>query len=415
MPILYDIVFIFFSIFYLPVMLLKGKMHKGILKRFYLKRDIDFGACPIWVHAVSVGEVKIAALIIRALRKKTGRKIILSTITLSGNNLARKILGTEAEVIYAPVDISFIVNRFIKIIKPFLFIIIETELWPNMISALKKNNVPVVLLNGRISPPSFYGYNKVKFITRGILSKMSLFCMQTGQDSDKIIALGANPANVKVTGNMKFDAGDYAHLEASRAVLNLHNNERLWIAASTHDNEEEIVLRVYKRLSVRFPDLRLFIAPRHIERVEAIEKIIESCGLEASRFSADNFKEMPRSVIILDTIGQLSSIYKFAYVVFVGGSLVKKGGQNIIEPAYFQKPIVFGRYMFNFTHIASLYLKNNAAIEVADEGGLEEALCKILYDADYAKNIGIRAKRLISENQGATERNLNLISQLMRP
>lgn len=420
MALLYDIIFLFFSLFYLPFLLFKRKAHKGIFQRLGMASDCRLGLAPIWIHAVSVGEVRIASILVKAIRKKTNRPVVISTVTSTGNNLAHHLLENHTPIIYAPLDISFIVNRFLSIIQPSLFLIIETELWPNLISALHKKGTPIALINGRISPRSFSGYSRIKFLTRIILNKISLFCMQADEDKKRIVSLGAPLERVRVTGSMKFD--DYLGPSKDKHFIDhalnrldygLKENEQLLIAASTHHNEEEIVLKTYKSLLAQFPQLRLLIAPRHIERVSEVEGLIERFGFGALRFSQRISSAKSAPIVILDTIGQLKQLYKYASVVFVGGSLVKKGGQNILEPAFFAKPIIFGPYMFNFAGVSSVYLSKQAAVKVENGEGLTIAVRRILADLGQAEDMGRRARKIIFENCGATGQNIDLIGQLI--
>ncbi|HDZ77438.1 MAG TPA: 3-deoxy-D-manno-octulosonic acid transferase [Candidatus Omnitrophica bacterium] len=445
MRILYDIIFIFFSLLYLPYMVFKGKLHGELARRFALSSDLKFQAKsmamsmgrPIWIHAVSVGEVRIAALLVEALGKRSKKDIVVSTVTPTGNNLARRILEKDITVIYAPLDLSFIVNKFVRSINPAIFLMMETELWPNLIYALHKKNIPIALINGRISPASFKGYSKIKFITSKILPKISLLCMQTEEDKKRIISLGAVVDKIKVTGSMKFDNKDDVISDKEeydyRLKLGICENDRLLIAGSTHPGEEEIILNIYKRLCFKFPNLKLLIAPRHPQRAPAIIKMAIRFDLEAMRFSFLNKHIRPlrqrcreglspwinidkdkKVVFVIDTIGHLNKLYKLASVVFIGGSLVERGGQNILEPASFAKPIIFGPHMFNFSRIASLYLSHQAAIRVEAEEDLEAAIVRILTHPEDARKIGQRAKELIAQNKGAVERNLNLITQLVK-
>lgn len=419
MVILYDIFFVIFSLLYLPYLFIKGKAHRGLWQRLGFINSRRLKAGPIWIHAVSVGEVQVASLLVNALGDKAGGKLVVSTVTTTGNNLARSLLKDKAEIIYAPLDISFIINRFLIVFKPRALVLVETELWPNLIYGFFKRKIPIILINGRISPHSFSGYRRVKFLARGILDKINLFCMQTEEDKAKIVALGAPPDKVKVTGNMKFDNADYAPAAMTqerdyKTKLGFAPESRVWVAGSTHPSEEKALLTAYRKLVKEFSGLKLLIAPRHIERALEVQRLAASFGFGASMMSqrAATLKEMP-DVFILDTIGQLKDVYNIAEVVFMGGSLVKKGGQNILEPAAFAKPIIFGPYMFNFARISALYLSKGAAIEVKNQEGLEIAVRKILSNPNEAEAMGRRAREIIFEHRGATARNVELIGKLL--
>lgn len=421
MFIVYDIIFILFAFFYLPFMLFAGKMHRGLWQRLGVFKRQKFSERPIWIHAVSVGEVGVASLLVKALKQKINQPSVVSVVTQTGHRLAEKLIGEDAKIIYAPVDISFIVNRFLKLVSPHLFILLETELWPNLINALYKRKVPIALINGRISPHSLRGYSQIKFLTQRILEKINLFCMQTKEDKRRIITLGARPERVEVTGNMKFDNVDYAGSETGLSGYNLKlwikSDELLFIAGSTHPPEEKIILGVYKNLLSDFANLRLLIAPRHIERADEIERLVAKFGFNTLRMSDVTYHLSPityHQILLLDTIGQLKQLYKFASVVFIGGTLIKKGGQNILEAAFFAKPVVFGTYMFNFSEIASLYLSNNAAIQVKSKEELEQAVRRIFNNTQEASAMGARAKEIIYSQKGATSRNVDLIMGLMK-
>ena len=402
-------------------MLFAGKMHRGLWQRLGVFKRQKFSQRPIWIHAVSVGEVGVASLLVKALKQKTNQPLVISVVTPTGNSLAKKLIGEDAKVIYAPLDLSFIVNRFLRFINPSLFILVETELWPNLIHGLSKNKIPIVLINGRISPRSFCGYKAVRFLTKQILARINLFCIQTEGDKERIINLGAEPEKVKVTGNMKFDNLDYTGTETGLSDYNLKlwikSDELLFIAGSTHPPEEKIILGVYKNLLSDFTNLRLLIAPRHIQRADEIERLVAKFGFNALRMSDVAYHLSPithHQILLLDTIGQLKQLYKFASVVFIGGTLIKKGGQNILEAAFFAKPVVFGTYMFNFSEIASLYLSNNAAIQVKNKEELEQAVRRIFNNTQEASAMGARAKEIIYSQKGATSRNADLVMGLMK-
>lgn len=422
MIILYDLAFLVFALCYVPYLLFKGKGLKGALRRCgFGLRSLFVGQRSIWIHAVSVGEVRLAAPLAQRMKEKAGRPVVVSVITSTGYELACRILSGKALVVFAPLDISFIVRRFIRAFDPCLFIIVETELWPNLICALGRKGIPVVLVNGRISPASFRGYRLIRQFIFPMLNNISLFCMQSDEDRDKVTALGVAVERVIVTGNMKFDNATY-HSDGGRGENNpgadfglVADGEELWLAGSTHPGEEEIILSAYKILLSRFPRLRLLIAPRHIERVQQIEDLVVGYDFLPQRLSflKVNSGAPPMSVFILGSIGQLNGLYAGADVVFVGGSLVKKGGQNILEPAAFSRPIIFGPHTFNFTGICRAYLSSRAAILVRSEQEMVAAVDKILSFPDEAREMGRRANGLIAKNSGATGRNIEYCLSLL--
>lgn len=422
MFIIYDLIFLVLAIIYLPIYLFKRKFNPGFLLRLgILPKDLELNR-PIWIHAVSVGEVMAVRRLVEELRKSyPQKKLVISTVTPTGNKVARNILTKNDFITYLPLDLSFIVRSVIGKIKPSLFIIAETEIWPNLISSLFRNNIPVALVNCRISDASFRGYLSIKFLLKPLLNKINLFCVQTKTDADRLSRLGAFQNKIKVTGNMKFDTTDYTDKETTdftdyRRKMGLVSGEKLWVAASTHRGEEEIILEVYKSLLDNFTNIRLLIAPRHPECSAEIINLIKKSGFKAMKISLLNESTNQRinelTVFILNTIGQLISFYEIADIVFVGGSLVKKGGQNILEPAAKGKPILFGPYMFNFRDIADLFLKEQAAILVHNQEELIEKIEFLLNHPAMVDNMAKKSKDLILKNQGATFKNLELIKNL---
>ncbi|MEI6632056.1 MAG: 3-deoxy-D-manno-octulosonic acid transferase, partial [bacterium] len=312
-------------------------------------------------------------------------------------------------VIYLPLDLSFIINNFIKRVNPFLFIVAETEIWPNLLNSLHKRRIPIIAVNARISDNSFKGYYGIKFLIKPILNKVSLFCTQSEHDARRLAHLGVEKSRLRVTGNMKFDLKPQ-ELKFKPSGLRLKFEEQLWVCGSAHPGEEEIILAVYKELLEDFSDLRLLLAPRHPERSSEVASLAQSLGFKAIKTSSgEQPGEDSKVVYILDSVGELLSFYSIAHIVFVGGSLVKKGGHNILEPAALGKPIIFGAQMFNFRDIAQLFLKNKAALQVHNQEELKNKVRLLLSDPSAIQQLGQAAKDLIKNNQGATQRNLDCI------
>lgn len=414
MQIIYDIIIFLFFLVYLPYFLFRRKINKDFFVRLgfipqELKKHLKDKSV-IWLHAVSVGELIAARSFIEELKKEFPDKILLiSTVTLTANNLAKSIYTPDI-IIYSPIDFSFIVKKFVRIISPCLYLCMETEIWPNIMLALKRNNIPIIIINGRISDKSFKGYKKIKFILKNILNKIDIFSMQTMRDQERIINLGIDKNKVIITGNMKFDL-NYSDIQKP---LDLKSNlgEIIFIAGSTHPQEEEIILDIYNNLKKEFNTLKLILAPRHIERIKNLERLIKSYNLSYERLS--KFSTFLKSdICLVDTIGQLSNLYKIADIVFVGGSLVKRGGHNIIEPAYFAKPILFGNFMFNFRDIADLFLEESAAICIKNKEEFLEKMKFLLKNPKERSLLGERALKLIEKNRGATKRNLELVRKFI--
>jgi len=408
---LYDIGFAIFSLFYLPALIFGGKLHGDFAERFGRygedkRKALAEAKGAIWIQAVSVGEVALCRGLIPKLKSAfPARRIVLSTITKTGNDLAKRLFSEDAVIIYFPLDFSSIVKKVVALITPGIYIMIETEIWPNLLKEIARNKVPSILINGRISDRSFGKYGMAKPFLKDTLKKISQFCMQSDLDAERIIYLGAPIKRVRVTGNMKFDIdikADSKAMETLRETLSLKAGEELFVAGSTHRAEERMVIESFKELLKDFPKIRLLIAPRHIERGHEVRQEVKRAGLA------------PSQVFILDRIGYLASAYSFATLVFIGGSLVKHGGQNPIEPAAFEKAVIFGPHMFNFKSVARVFLDCDGAIQVSDKEGLVRAAALLLKDSRRRAELGRNAKRVALENRGATEKNLEEVSASLR-
>jgi 3-deoxy-D-manno-octulosonic-acid transferase len=418
--IIYNFLFITLFLLFLPILALRKKLHRGYLERLGFLPSYNHTQKTIWLHAVSVGEIISSRELIKQLKLEFPDKLlVISTITKAGNNLAKTIAGNEAVVTYLPLDISFLIKRFIRRFNVWVFIAMETEIWPNLFTQLKSANIPILILNGRVSNQSLEKYKFVKSILKPILERVDLFAMQNKDYAQRIIQLGAPEKKVEITGNMKFDNAHYSSKDIIdyKEKLNLKSNSLLWVCGSTHPGEEKIILRAFKQLIKHFPNLELLLAPRHIERVQELEKLISEYGFLPTRISKLGLGRplaQTRQIFILDTIGQLSQFYSLASVVFIGGSLVKKGGHNILEPANYAKPIVFGPYMHNFSDIKDLFLENDAAIVANDAIELEDSISMIAEaESLLVKNMGIKAKQIVDNNRGATNRNIILIKDVL--
>jgi len=422
MFIIYDLIISLFALIYLPIYLFKRKFHPGFEARLgILPQDLKLDR-PIWLHAVSVGEAMAAKNIIKELRLAyPGKKFFMTTVTPTGNKIARAFSAKDDFVSYLPLDLSFIVKKTVDKVLPCMVIIMETEIWPNLISYFYKMKIPVALVNTRLSDRSFKGYLGLKFLTKGLLNKVSLFCAQTGTDAKRLIRLGVDPEKVKVTGNMKFDSAycDERKLAESKnkylALLGMGKEDKFWVCGSTHPKEEEIILDAYREILGEAPGMKLLIAPRHPERAADISGIVSRFGFRpvlVSKLPVEPCACVTKPVFILDSVGELLYYYNIASIVFVGGSLVKKGGHNILEPACLGKPVVTGPYMFNFRDIASLFAQNAAYIQIHDAKGLAAQIIDLSKDPDKGFALARRGSQVISQNRGAALRSLELISKL---
>ena len=418
MYILYNIFLLLLTLLLLPVILFKmatvPKYRGGLTQKLgrirkRVKRVIG-KTRPIWVHAVSVGEVMAAHPLIRELKKKyPGRKLILSTVTVTGNYTALQRVPEADAVFFFPFDYPWIVRKVIRGINPALVLVAETELWPNFFRELNRMGIPSAVINGRISPKSYSNYMKLKAFFGKVFSQITLFCMQSSDDAQRIRDIGAPAEKVIVTGNLKFDQKIPT---GTSAPVSVKKGSKVITAGSTHRGEEEALLQVFRRLRVKFPELVLILAPRHPERFEEVQGLVSKAGYECQRRTS--LKGTVREVLLLDTIGELRSFYGVCDIAFVGGSLVKVGGHNLLEPAAMKKPVIFSRYMYNFKEISEALIAAGGGILVKDKEELYTQFEKLLSDQEYARQIGARAFGVIEVNSGSALRTINAVSGLIR-
>jgi 3-deoxy-D-manno-octulosonic-acid transferase len=371
---------------------------------------------PVWIHAVSVGEVTAAITLVKEIKQKFPEApIVLSTSTATGNHTAKQYLHLIDHLIFFPYDYPFIVRRFIGRIRARVFIVLETELWPNFLRELGRQGIPAVMVSGRISPRSFRNYRAFRFLFKNVLKDITCFCMQSSADAERIIALGADRGRVQVTGNIKFDLPipdlSGARQDELYQSLNLQQGQKLFIAGSTHPGEEEIVLEVFQKLHKDLPDLVLLIAPRHPERFNEVESLIRARGMCFCRKTALTSLAGAElvEVILLDTIGELAKLYSLGTVIFIGGSLVPVGGHNVLEPAIYKRPVLFGPYMDNFSAIAKILIEHNGAIPVRDGADLGAQAARLLGDAQLLETLGENAFQAVAENAGALKKSMDVI------
>ncbi len=423
----YSILYTFLLIFYLPVfvyrVLVQGKDPSTLTKRIWappLRNSSDSTQPSLWIHAVSVGEVKAIEPLVEALALNPDQ-LFISTITDTGQNLAKSRFQDRACVFYFPLDWKWICRLYLRRLSPTCILLAETEIWPGFVSAAASLNIPILLINGRISNHSFRRYRKIRFFLRPLLHRISLFCVQTRQDRDRIIELGANSSRVHQLGNLKYDyqlaqlPEKTQMLQVIQAVLKPDSNDLLWICGSTREGEEQTLLDSFQSLSEEFPSLRLLLAPRHPHRVDEIARLVKArqiSYLRRSELSSQNHD--PPKVLLLDTIGELAYLYQLADVVFVGGSLVPTGGHNIIEVAYFSKPILFGPHMENFQEISDTFLEFEAALQVHSGEELPEKMSELLKNPLTRETLGHKARQVIRDNQGAVGRTVDIVERALR-
>ncbi|OGQ36330.1 MAG: hypothetical protein A3F16_06735 [Deltaproteobacteria bacterium RIFCSPHIGHO2_12_FULL_43_9] len=370
----------------------------------------------IWLHAVSVGEVQAALPLINELVTRFPHyKYIVSTTTNTGQNVAReRLTNKNIPVFYFPFDFFWAVDRVLNAISPKMVLIMETEIWPAFLNACCKRSIPIGIINGRLSNKSFRGYKKITFFLKPLLKEIKFVAAQSASDKHKFIKLGVKEENIFVTGNLKFDQmpNDTPFTQSQLSDFNLLKDKQLLIAGSTHRGEEEILIRVYKALMTKHPDLTLLLAPRHPERLPEVERLVAGARLTPVRRSLLSQKRGINSneVIILDTMGELARIYQFATMVFIGKSLIPDGGgQNPLEPAAFGKPIMVGPNVINFKSIYRDLKEGEAIAEISDEKSLKETTENFLSNPKARETLGNNARRAVERNRGTAERTLKLL------
>ena len=376
----------------------------------------------IWIHAVSVGEALTPRALATDLKARYPRlRLFLSTTTIAGQQVARRSLSNVDAVFYFPFDWTFIVRRTLRLVRPRLFIMMETEIWPNLLRECRRGGIRTVMINGRISNRSYPRYRMIRPFIRRVLADVDRFCVQSEETGRRLIDLGANPTQVTVTGSLKFDSLELpaatAHGRPRERVLRffqLSPSRTVVVAGSTLRGEEAAVLRAFARIKATMPGAMAILAPRQPERFPEVERLARDAGFVTVRRSDLPIDAEPRAdVVVLDTIGELAQLYQLATAVFVGGSLVDHGGHNILEPAIYGKPIVFGPSMHNFKEIAEAFIAQDAAVQVTGVRGLEEALLALLTDPVRRARLGAAARALVESNRGAKDKTLAIIAQLL--
>ena len=359
----------------------------------------------IWVHAVSVGEIKAVERLLERLRQQfPDNPLVVSTVTPAGQALARERRDIIHSTFYFPIDLPWCVRRALDRIAPEIVIIAETEIWPNFLRECRIRGIRVMMINGRISDRSFNRYRLIRHWLERVFKDYTVIGMQSETDRQRIEAIGADPQRVTVLGNLKYDAVAAGKPLEARLGTFLAGWQPVWIAASTMAGEEEFVLDAFAELREGHPDLKLIVAPRHADRFDAVAQMLESARLPWKRRTELRDTQRSSTVLLLDTIGELAALFHYASVVFVGGSLVATGGHNILEPARHRKPIVFGPHMENFRDMARLFLEAKAAIQIGNERQLAPAIEQILVHPELASELGNNAYAILLENTGATDR-----------
>ena len=415
MLLFYNLVILLISpallVYFLIRLWLRGFDLQAVRERFgFLPELPDAEGGRLWLHAVSVGEVGVAAVLVPALlRKKPELKIVLSTVTQTGRNEARKILGVE-QLIYLPLDFPLIVRSALRRIRPSMIALIETEVWPNLVAEAAKRNIPVSIVNGRLSERSYLRYRRFQFFFSSLLKRVTDVLAREEGDAERFLDLGAT--SVRVSGNVKFDTpsppqkpphGAYG-LSACRHVI---------VAGSTHSGEEKLIGEVLSSVQRKMSGVGLLLAPRHLERVAQVEADLQNVGLSPVRWSHITNSGGKYEVIILDAMGELADAYGCAAMAIIGGSFIPHGGQNPIEAARWAVPCLCGPHMENFAEVTCEMVKQGGAIQLSGRENLETAVMKWLDDPVSRKRAGEAARRVVQNNRGASERTAEYIVQVL--
>lgn len=407
----------------IPVELLRLTL-RGRQEPDYLERWSErFGRFPatdkhdgIWLHAVSLGETIAAAPLIKRIREHhPDLPLTITTTTPTGSNRVRETYGNDVFHVYAPYDLPTAVRRFLERVRPRLAIIMETELWPNLLRELDRQGIPSLVANARLSERSFRGYRHVRPLLAPALRCVTTVAAQGQADADRYIQLGT-PERVVVTGNLKFDLRLPATLTEEAEVLrgSWGRNRPIWIAASTHEGEDEIALAVHQRLLENFSDGLLVLVPRHPARFDRVFELCRQTGLPTARRSQRGRFTTDTRVFLGDTMGELPLFYAASDLAFVGGSLVESGGHNPLEPAALGLPVLFGPHTFNFREISAKLLDVSAACLVADEAELATTVTRLLGSPEQRSAMGERGREVVESNRGALGRLSSLVEELLR-
>jgi 3-deoxy-D-manno-octulosonic-acid transferase len=417
---LYSILLAFVLAVYLPFYYFRERVLKknGIFLRERLAREIPSipaGGKTLWIHAVSVGEVISLQNLVRELKTRhPDWTLCFSTLTSAGIAVAREKLKEPDAIFYLPLDFPGTVKRVLRALNPAVLVLAESELWPNLLRESRRRNTKILLINGRISEGSFKKYSDIRPIAKSLLRNVDRFLMQTAEDGRKLELLGVEPGRFEIAGNLKSEVRlpDFTPEEKKefRSGLGIGETGKVIVAGSTRKGEEERLLRAFSKAKSIRPDLRLILAPRHIERAGEIERLASGLGLATERRTRPG--SAPRwDVLVLDTMGELARFYALCDAAFVGGSLVEWGGHNILEPAYYGRPVFFGPHMQNFAFLADSFIRAGGARIVRTDADLEDLF--LLKDEDELRAMGSRAAAHLASLAGATERTIRTIERFM--
>ena len=421
---LLDLLYLFVAVILSPWLIYKsittGKYRRGLWSKITGSTPSVPQSKPIvWFHGVSVGEIHLLGPVVASFqRRHPDWNCVISTTTDTGYEEARKRFP-DWPVFYWPLDFSWSVGRALRAINPACVVLAEGELWPNFLLSAKRREIPVCMINGRLSPRSFRRYSSIRWLARRLFKQVDLFAVQTAAYADSYRKLGVDPHRVVVTGSVKYDgvAGDRNNAKtlALGRLLNVRDDDLVWIAGSTQAPEEQVALDIYRRISKSHPTLRLFLVPRQRDRFDEVAALLQKSEL---RFVRRSQIQEPitdqRAMVLVDTIGELGSLWGLAGIAFVGGSIDgKRGGQNMIEPAAYGAAVVFGPHVWNFRDTADRLLQAEAAVQAETAAQLEQIVSRLIVNTAERRRLGIAARKLVLSQQGATERTIDCIDRLL--
>lgn len=427
MHFIYNILTVVIVMLAIPVFIMRLIREKGFGQRlrqsfgFLPKLDIEpvLGKKCIWLHAASVGEIVAASPIIKEIRRQfPDSAILVSVVTATGYSMAKRIITDADSIIFFPLDLPGISYQVVKRIRPSVFLLVETELWPNFLKAARHFKIPVMMVNGRISDKSVGRYRYLHTVLKSMLDTVDTFCMQSAIDAEYIIRLGADPKRVVVTGNTKFDQ-NYTNVTQDEKQLiceqmGFAQGSPILVAGSTHNGEEEALFVALQKVRESFPQAKLIIAPRDIMRVDELTSLAANFGFVAKRRTLLlNKSSNDHDIVLLDTIGELGKIYSVGTIIYVGGSLVERGGHNILEPAAHGKPILVGPHMFNFKDTYALFSSRKACITVDNAITLAEKILYILNNEQVQQDMSRETLAIIDENRGAAYKSMRYLQEIL--
>lgn len=412
----------------IPLVLATDKRRKTVLYRLGLmplperirqNRSHHPHNRPIWIHALSVGEVLSAAPLIKELKSCFKHQdIVFSASTKTGFEIANKLFKKNVDAIFFfPYDLLISVKHVAAKVEPAIVIIVESDIWPNFLFEMKRRNIPVILVNARLSRKSYFGYKLFLFFFKRLFLSFSKICVQSSEDASRFSLLGIPPARITITGNIKFDQQyDFAGREEMnklRQSLLVNPSQKILLTGSTHYGEEAILLDAFSRLKKKYPDLILIIVPRNPDRAKSVCRICKSAGFFAVTMTELEEKKTRQDVIVVDRIGLLKMLYALTDIAFVGGSLVNCGGHNPLEPAAFSRPIIFGPDMSDFADISDMLISSGGSVSVQDAESIYNIVSELLTDNQKAGEMGSMAFKVFNANKGAVEKTLNVIEDIM--